>query len=107
MARHILERQIEEYLRTQSRIHGFLALKFTSPSGAGVPDRLVLAGARQPFVELKRPGGRPTKLQRARHAQMRAHGAEVHVIDTFEGVDQLIRELVDSRAQSQPHLAAG
>lgn len=42
------------------------------------------------WVELKRPGEKPTSLQLREHERMRAMGQTVVVIDSIEGVDDLL-----------------
>jgi len=89
------ERDIEAYLRDRVREAGGWAPKWTSPGNAGVPDRIViLPPGRIVFVELKAPGGRPTKLQLMQHARLRQLGCDVRVIDSKQGVDDLVRGLV-------------
>jgi hypothetical protein len=71
---------------------GGLALKFVSPSMAGVPDRIVLLpNARIAFVELKAPGKKMRPLQIKRKKQLEALGFEVYCIDSFKSVDDFIR----------------
>jgi hypothetical protein len=89
------ERDIEAYLRDRVREAGGWAPKWTSPGNAGVPDRIViLPPGRIIFVELKAPCGRPTKLQLMQHARLRQLGCDVRVIDSKQGVDELVRGLV-------------
>jgi hypothetical protein len=60
----MLEKKIEERLRKKAKEAGGLAAKWVSPSMSGVPDRIVfLPGGKIIFVELKRPGEKPTALQ--------------------------------------------
>jgi len=60
----ITEKQIEAFCVKEASIRGGKALKWSSPSQKGVPDRIiVLPGGLVGFLELKRPGGKPTKLQ--------------------------------------------
>lgn len=88
----MIENEVEEYLVRQCKKAGWLCLKFTSPGTRAVPDRLILIpGGWQMFVELKRPGGKPRADQRAMIRKMRSLGQVVHVIDTKEGVDKLMR----------------
>lgn len=82
------ERQIENRLVAMAKKTGGLALKWTSPAFAGVPDRIVFHGnGRVTLVELKAPGKRPTPLQLRVHELLRAHGMDVRVIDSMGGVD--------------------
>ena len=60
----MIEKDIEKYLVRQVKQMGGLALKFVSPSMAGVPDRIVMIPKGTIyFAELKRPNGKPRKLQ--------------------------------------------
>ena len=88
------EKAIERKL-VQSVTHmGGLALKFTSPGMAGVPDRLLLfPNGKIFFVEMKAPGKQPTKLQRLRHAQLRDLGFRVYVIDSEESIGGMLNEI--------------
>lgn len=94
-ARTPRENRIESYFRRQCRLYGFLALKFVSPARNGVPDRMVITPAGTVFVELKRTGEQPTRLQNAMHRKMRRFGAAVHVLDSVPAVDAFVRQLGD------------
>lgn len=59
-----------------------LYLKFTSPGRTGVPDRMVLVDGKVIFIEFKRPGEVPTKLQAYMHEQLREMGFVVLVKNT-------------------------
>lgn len=93
----MLEHQVETYLLTRCRQVGFLCWKFRSPTRDGVPDRVVIAPAGTIFVEVKRPDGRLRRLQEITAAKMRTRGAEVHVIDTVAGVDELVAQLAERK----------
>ena len=81
----MLEKDIEAVLVRRIQALGGRAYKFTSPNKRSVPDRLcLLPGGRLLFVECKRPGAKPTKLQAAEHERMRALGFEVVVVDSKE-----------------------
>jgi hypothetical protein len=87
------ESEVEDYLRRQVKNLGGMAEKFTSPNRRSVPDRLVsLPGGRVVFVEVKRPGAKPTANQQRDHERRRSLGCEVHVVDSREAVDALIEE---------------
>lgn len=88
------ERNIETYLRDSVKKARGIAYKWVSPGNNGVPDRIVIIpGGRIIFVELKAPGKKPTALQQVQHDKLRALGCDVRVIDSREGVDDLIKEL--------------
>jgi len=90
----VRERTIEAYLRDEVKKIGGLALKWVSPGNSGVPDRIVIVpGGRIVFVELKAPGRKSTALQQHQQNRLRALGCDVRVIDSREGVDELVREL--------------
>lgn len=80
----ILEVDVEMALVAQVKILGGMAEKFTSPNRRSVPDRLVtLPGGVVVFVELKRPGQKPTDAQVRDHYRRRALGCRVVVIDNL------------------------
>ncbi|WP_069648965.1 VRR-NUC domain-containing protein [Caloranaerobacter ferrireducens] len=89
------EKEIESRLKREVERKGGLALKFTSPGIAGVPDRLVLfPGGRTFFVEIKSPGKKLRPLQVKRKKQLEALGFKVYVIDSLEAVEEFIQEVV-------------
>ena len=91
------EKQIESYLTKEVKKAGGLALKFVSPSFAGVPDRLLLfPDGKLSFAEVKRPGEKPRELQWARIKQLRRLGFKVWVVDSKEKVREVINDAVHS-----------
>lgn len=81
----ILEKDVEAALVRRVKALGGLCEKFTSPGRRSVPDRLVtMPGGQIIFVELKRPGGKPTEAQLKDHAKRRELGCDVRVIDNLE-----------------------
>ncbi len=90
----MLEKTVETYLAGRVRAVGGEAYKFTSPARASVPDRIVvLPSGRIWFVELKRPGGKPTRAQEREHARLRALGCDVRLLDSKLAVDTFLQEI--------------
>lgn len=86
-----VEKQFVEAVRTA----GGQALKFTSQSMNGVPDRLVLLlGGKCAFVELKAPGKQMRILQRKRRQQLEALGFPVFCVDRLEQIQPAIYALL-------------
>lgn len=82
-----LERDVEARLVKRCRENGWYCRKFVSPGHRAVPDRVVIANRAVYFIELKAPGQVPRKDQLAEHAEIRANGIEVVVLDTRRAVD--------------------
>jgi len=87
-----LEKDIENYLVRECKKRGALCYKFTAPGRRSVPDRLILVHGRVFFVEVKRPGGKPTPLQLQEHEKLRGKGFAVHMVDTRQEVDRVLGE---------------
>lgn len=98
------ERIVEAHLRDSVKKAGGVAYKWVSPGNNGVPDRIVIIpGGRIIFVELKAPGKKPTALQQVQHDRLRVLGCDVRVIDSREGVDDLIKELTIDELAATSH----
>ena len=88
------ESDIEAALRGGVALLGGIAYKFVSPGRRGVPDRLVvMPNGVTVYVELKAPGEKPEPHQEREHQRLRERGHRVYVIDSLEGVRQLLEEL--------------
>lgn len=83
------ERDIERYLVKLAKANGWLCRKVKFIGHNGAPDRVLMAPGILVWVELKAPGKKPTMLQLAEHARMRAMGQTVMVIDSKEAVEEL------------------
>ncbi len=72
-----------------------MALKFTSPGMAGMPDRLVLLPKGKAFfVELKAPGQDLRPIQIKRKEQLEDLGFKVYVIDSYEKIDLFLQDVM-------------
>ena len=90
----MLESVIERFLVKECKARGWLCLKLTSPSMAGLPDRMILAsGGRVFFVELKAPGQKPRRLQESMHKILIRLGFSVCVLDSKEAVQAYMKQL--------------
>lgn len=89
------ERDIESGLRRSVERMGGKFMKFTSPGNDGVPDRIaVLPGGRVWFVELKREGEVPTKIQEWQIERLRKLGCNVAVIAGMKEARAWIWEVI-------------
>jgi Holliday junction resolvase len=84
------ERDVERHLVKAVAAAGGLALKFTSPGRRNVPDRIVVLNGLTHFVELKRPGERPSAAQVREHDRIGDAGGTVWVVDSVESADKLV-----------------
>jgi hypothetical protein len=90
----VLEKHIEKGINRYAKKVGVLTYKFTSPAHRGVPDRLFIApGGKVGFLEIKRPGGKPTNLQLHELQKLRNHGVIAEWADTIEKGKQFIDAL--------------
>lgn len=88
----MIEQKLENRFVREVKKCGGLALKFTTPSLSGMPDRLVLfPDGRLAFVEMKAPGKKPRPLQKKRINDLREMGFTVYVIDSEEGISEFIK----------------
>jgi len=84
----MLEKQIENYLVSQTQKKGGWSVKLVPLHIAGLPDRICLfKPGRVHFVELKAPGEKTTALQDIQINKIRNLGCKVYIIDNKESVD--------------------
>lgn len=94
------ESDIEAHLVKRVKELGGECRKLQWIGRLGAPDRLVMLPEKNPivgntfsntiWVELKAPGKKPRPSQVREHARMRAMGQRVVVIDSIEGVEELL-----------------
>ena len=87
------EREIEQKLRREVEKRNGRCFKFLS-SVSGVPDRiLLLPGGLVIFVELKKEGEKPRKLQEVQMRKIRELGFRVRVVNSEQEIQELMREI--------------
>lgn len=90
----VSEKTIEKYLVWEVRRQGGICLKYSNSNMVGYPDRLIcLPCSKMVWVELKSKGRKPAKIQLIRHEELKRLGFDVYVIDSKQGVDELINKL--------------
>ena len=89
----MLEKAVEAYFRKAVAAAGGVAFKFVSPSHRGVSDRIVCLQGQTWFVELKRPGGRLSPLQRIFAAEMERLGQRYACLSSRLEIDEWLNGL--------------
>ena len=86
------EKAIESYLCRLTREAGGMALKYSSATQAGYPDRLLLfPGGASVWVEVKSKGCNPTSLQCLRIRRLREMGQRVEICDSRAKAEEILR----------------
>ena len=85
----MLESGIERDFTTYVKENGGMCIKQNPNWYRGIPDRLIVKCGRCIFIELKRPGEKPTPLQHKRLANIKVHGTPAYWCDTLEQAKEL------------------
>lgn len=86
-----LERKLVEYIE----LFGGKCIKLVPFNSNGIPDRLcLLPGGRAIFAEIKTKGQKPRKLQEYWHKLLRRLGFEVYIIDSYEILQKIIKNVL-------------
>lgn len=84
------ESEIEKYLVERVKALGGEVRKVRWVGRNGAPDRLVMLPGRTVWVELKAPGEKCRPHRVREHERMRRMGQVVLVVDSFEGVAEVV-----------------
>lgn len=87
------EASIENYLVKRAKELNFFCTKYTAPSTAGVPDRILIGYGKTVFIETKKAGENLRPLQQAIIKKMILHGAIVYKANSKEDVDYILQEI--------------
>lgn len=79
-----LESDLELAVVTCAKQNGWKVVKLGGDHTTGLPDRMFVGRKRVVFIEFKRPGQKPRKIQSIMIESMRKGGLTVHVIDNFD-----------------------
>jgi len=91
------EAVVERTVCAYAEQRGMLALKFTSPGRAGVPDRIFIGPyATIMFIEFKAPGKKPSVLQTRHLSTLRNLGHFATWVDSIEAGKKLIDKVMGS-----------
>lgn len=89
------EKVIERKLVEAVKANGGMCIKLLCDNLLGLPDRMVLMPhSKIAFVELKTTGQKPRRIQVFMHKKLRNLGFRVEVIDTVEGVNNFINDII-------------
>ncbi len=86
----LTEAKIEKKIVAYCRERRLYTRKFSSPAHRGVPDRIICGRGRVVFLEIKRPGNEPTRIQLYELKLLREAGMTAQWVDSFEGAKGLI-----------------
>ena len=103
------ESEVQKYLFKRGKAMGAKVEKMKYATKKDCPDCLVLWSGVSVWVEVKATGKKPRASQLREHARMRATGAAVAVVDSFESVDNLLDHLtlVSERLRMQMFSLSG
>lgn len=88
------EKLLEKKLRESVKKMGGLAVKFSSQTYTGMPDRIILMpGGKTSFAEIKTTGKKPTVLQALQIENLRKLGFKAEVIDSPESLNLFLEGL--------------
>ena len=92
------EAHLQAYLFRRAREHVIYCRKMEARGRVGFPDILMVRDSRVVFIELKSPlgTGRLSAMQKREIRRLRDAGAQVYVVDSKEGVDNVFKQIADA-----------
>ena len=81
------ESKIQKKIIDNLTDRGFMVIKLMKTNTNGIPDLLILKNGIAKFVEVKKPGGKISQLQKYRIKKLREQNFEAVVMD---GIDSII-----------------
>jgi hypothetical protein len=89
----LLEKIDEQKVVSFAESKGFMVLKLNVLGRRGWPDRMFVYKGKVFFIEFKRAGETPAKLQQEIHARIRSHNVDVYVVDNWADGSDIIRNV--------------
>lgn len=90
MTSQIRETEVEGPARDYAKSRGWYADKIMRTGRKGFPDHYFIRAGRTILIEFKAAGEEPTTQQLKRHRELRAHGAEVFVVDNLDEARRIL-----------------
>jgi hypothetical protein len=90
----MLEKEVEEAVWRYADKLGCIAIKLNGPMDRGKPDRVFFYRGRALIVEFKKPGGKPTELQKSWLERFEKNGFTTHIVDKIGEGKTLIDQFV-------------
>jgi len=78
------EQKIQFLITNWLKKEGWLVTKLMMTTTSGIPDILAIRSGKTIFIEVKKPGGRLSKIQKYRIAEIRAQDIPVLVTDNLK-----------------------
>ena len=93
----VLEKDVEGKASDYAESIGYISLKINVVGQRGWPDHLfVNTHGHHVWIEFKKPGEKPSKLQDYRLQQLREQGAEAHWTDNLARAKDILDAAVDT-----------
>lgn len=91
------EGKLQAYCKAQCKSHEVYWRKIKFEGQVGCPDTLMVYEGHVVFIEFKNPNGSgaTSKMQDHQIKELRDHGAVALVINSYEGVDDVIKRLTE------------
>ena len=87
------EQHIQYAINTYLKKEGWWITKLMMTTTSGIPDLMAIKSGVTIFIEVKKPGGRLSKIQQYRIAELREQDIPVLVTDNLTEVKEWLKEL--------------
>ena len=96
----MLENEIETKIVKYAKSQNVLSFKMNSVTSKGLPDRMFISKTSIFFIEFKRLGAKPTKLQSYMMSELKDYNCKVYVVDDVEQGKRIIDEYSNKNYES-------